>query len=243
MAMTVKLFGGSGGSPSMTMQTLIVPAENLSDVKLGAVPDATLQGKLTVAGDGKFDLKGIGVMLQGGEDGPMIPASGRVDESGAFLLKKVSAAKYELSLQNVPKGTYLKSVLWSGREKLGEPIDLSAGVSGDLQVILGTDGATFDAKVTRDDKPVNDAEVVLLPEDSGHRSTQTTRSASTDGSGHAAFKDVPPGNYLVFAWEKVEEGDWFDPVFVKSAANDATRITIAPKDNQHLDLKAIPPAK
>jgi hypothetical protein len=41
----------------------------------------------------------------------------------------------------------------------------------------------------------------------------------------------------------VEEGDWFDPVFVKSAANDATRITIAPKDNQHLDLKAIPPAK
>ena len=243
MAMTVKLFGGSGASPSMTMQTLIVPAENLSDVKLGAVPDATLQGKITVAGDGKFDLKGIGVMLQGGEDGPMIPASGRVDESGAFLLKKVSAANYELSLQNLPKGTYLKSVLWSGREKLGEPIDLSAGVSGDLQVILGTDGATFDAKVTRDDKPVNDAEVVLLPEDAGHRSTQTTRSASTDGSGHAAFKDVPPGNYLVFAWEKVEEGDWFDPVFVKAAANDATRITIAPKDNQHLDLKAIPPAK
>jgi hypothetical protein len=30
-----------------------------------------------------------------------------------------------------------------------------------------------------------------------------------------------------------QEGDWFDPVFVKAAANDATRITIAPKDNQH----------
>jgi hypothetical protein len=41
----------------------------------------------------------------------------------------------------------------------------------------------------------------------------------------------------------VEQGDWFDPAFVKAAANDATRITIGPKDNQHVELKAIPSSK
>jgi len=242
-AMTVQLFGNSGGSPAMTMQTLIVPSENLSDVKLGTVPEATLPGQITVADDGKVALKGIAVTLQGDEVGPLMPASGRVEDSGAFVLKKVATASYDLRLVNVPAGAYVKSVLWNGREKLGESLDFSAGVSGDLQVILGTDGATFDAKVTRDDKPVDDATVVLLPEDARHRNGQTTRSASTDGAGHVAFKDVRPGNYLAFAWEKVEEGDWFDPVFVKAAANDAVKVTIGSRDNQHVDLKAIPAAK
>jgi uncharacterized GH25 family protein len=241
-AMTVQLFGTSGGSPSMTMQTLIVPSENLSDVKLGTVPEASLAGRISVADDGKVALKGIAVTLAGGEDGPLMPASGRVEDSGAFVLKKVATARYDLSLVNLPAGAYMKSVLWNGREKLGESLDFSAGVSGDLQVILGTDGATFDAKVTRDDKPV-DATVVLLPEDAGRRNGQTTHSASTDGAGHVAFKDVRPGNYLAFAWEKVEEGDWFDPAFMKAAANDGLKVTMGSRDNQHVELKAIPAAK
>jgi len=240
-AMTVQLFGGgSGGSPAMTMQTLVVPSENLTDVKIGTVPEVKLSGKITVAGDSKVQLKQIAVMLEGDEDGMVMPASGRADDSGAFTLKRVATTKYQVSLTPVPAGTYLKSVLWSGREKLGETLDFSAGISGDLQLILGTDGGTFDAKVTKGDKPIRDATVVLLPEDAGRRSTHTTRSESTDDAGHVALKDVPPGKYLAFAWEKVEEGDWFDPAFVKAAANDAVRVTIGSKDNQHLDLKAIP---
>jgi uncharacterized GH25 family protein len=107
-------------------------------------------------------------------------------------------------------------------------------------VILGVDGGAFDAKVVEDDKPLNDATVVLLPEDAASRSEASTRSESTDDSGHVAFQDVPPGKYLVFAWEQVEDGDWFDPAFVKAATTYATRVTIAPRDKQHVDLKAIP---
>jgi len=236
-AMTVQLFGGS--RPSMTMQTLVVGNENLTGVKIGTVPEATLQGKIAVAGDGKVDLKGVTVILEGEEDGPTMPATGRVEESGSFVVKRVAPTKYEVSVSGVPAGAYLKSVLWNGREKLGEQLDLTAGVAGDLQVILAIDGAAFDAKVTRRDKPVNFATVVLLPEDAGHRSAHTTRSQSTDDAGHVAFKDVPPGKYLAFAWEKVEEGDWFDPAFIKAAANDAVRVTLGSRDNQHLDLKAI----
>ena len=239
MAMTMQL---NGSTPTMTMQPLIVPNENLSDVKLGAAAEGSVTGKVTVAGDGKIAIKGLGIMV-GGEDSPVMPATATVDESGAFTLKKISSAPYDLNLPRVPPGSYLKSVLWNGREKLGEPLDFSAGTTGDLQVILGTDGATFDAKVSRDDKPAADATVVLLPEDAGRRHPETTRTESTDDTGHATFKDVPPGNYLVFAWEKVEQGDWFDPAFVKAAANDAARVTIGPKDNQHVELKAIPAPK
>ena len=239
MAITMQM---GGSTPTMTMQPLIVPNENMVDVRLGASADGSLEGRMIVAGDGKVALKGLGVMLAG-EEMMVMPATATVDETGAFTLKKVSPAPYELTVPRVPPGAYLKSILWNGREKLGEPLNFSGGVSGDLQVFLGTDGAAFDAKVSSGDKPVSDATVVLLPEDAGRRHPETTRSESTDDSGHAAFKDVPPGTYLVFAWEKVEQGDWFDPAFVKAAANDATRITIGPKDNQHVELKAIPSSK
>ena len=240
-AMTVQLFGSASGKPAMTMQPLIVGTENMTGVKLGTTPEASLNGKVSVTGDGKVSLKGVFVMLGGDEDGALMPSTGRVEDSGAFTLKKVSPAIYRPEVSNIPAGAYLKSIQWNGREKLGEPLDLSAGVAGDIQVILATDGATFDAKVMHDDKPVRDVTVVLLPEDAGRRNPHNTKSEETSDTGHVVFKDVPPGNYLAFAWEKVEEGDWFDPVFIKAAAKDGVRVTLGSRDNQHLDLKSIPP--
>jgi hypothetical protein len=137
--------------------------------------------------EGECAVKGLSITPAGGEDAPVMPSSAAVDEAGAFALKKIASASNDLTLPHGPAGAYLKSVLWNGREKLGESFDFSAGAAGDLQVILGTGGAA---------------------------------SGGSRPARHAALKDVPPGNHLLFAWEKVEEGDWFDPAIVKAAAND-----------------------
>jgi protocatechuate 3,4-dioxygenase beta subunit len=227
----------------MIQQPLLVPNEDLVDVKLGAMTEGSLGGRVIVTGEGKAAVKGLEISLISDEAAAVMPVSARVDESGTFVLKKVLATTYELNISDVPEGAYLKSVLWNGKEKLGAPFDFTGGVAGDLQVFLGTDGGTFDVRVSRDDKPVSDATVVLLRDDASQRNPETTRSGETDESGHLVLKDVPPGNYLAFAWEKVEEGDWFDPVFLKGASDNAVRVTVAPKDNLHLDLKAIPAGK
>jgi uncharacterized GH25 family protein len=237
LAMTMQM---TGASPTMTMQPLIVPSENMTDVKLGVAAEGSLQGRVVVAGDGKVALKGVGIMLAGDEDAPVMPAMGTVTESGAFTLTKVASTPHLLSVSRVPPGAYLKSILWNGRDILGQPLDLSAGTGGDLQVVLGTDGGKLDASVSHDDKPVSDATVVLLPEDPSRRYPETTHSEETDDTGHAAFKDVPPGNYLLFAWEKVDEGAWFDPAFVKALASEATKVTIGPKESQRVEIKVIP---
>jgi uncharacterized GH25 family protein len=237
LAMTMQM---TGASPTMTMQPLIVPSENMTDVKLGVAAEGSLQGRVVVAGDGKVALKGVGIMLAGDEDAPVMPAMGTVTESGAFTLTKVASTPHLLSVSRVPPGAYLKSVLWNGRDILGQPLDLTAGTGGDLQVVLGIDGGKLDASVSHDDKPVSDATVVLLPEDPSRRYPETTHSEETDDTGHAAFKDVPPGNYLLFAWEKVDEGAWFDPAFVKALAREATKVTIGPKESQRVEIKVIP---
>ena len=224
----------------MIQQPMIVPNENLSEVKLGVVVQGTIRGRINLAGDGKVALKSLMVSLIADEDAPVMPSVAAVDDSGSFLLKKVAATTYGLNVQDVPAGAYLKSVLWNGKEKLGETLDFTSGFSGDLQVFLGTDGGKFDVTVSRDDKPVSDATVVLLPEDPSKRNPENTRSESTDDAGHATFQDVPPGNYLAIAWEKAEDGDWFDPAVLKAAGDYAVRVSIGSKDNQHGDLKAMP---
>jgi hypothetical protein len=223
----------------MTHQPLFVPNENLSDVRLGVVTEGTVQGRLNVVGDGKVVLKGLMASLNGAGEALVMPSSGMVDEAGVFALKKVTAAQYEFSMPRVPDGAYLKSVLWNGKEKLGEPFEFGGEGTGELQVFLGTDGGAFDVKVARDDKPVEDATVVLLPADPARRNPQTTKQQSTDDAGRAAFKDVPPGDYLAVAWEKVEEGDWYDPEVIKAAGTNAVKVTIGAKDHQHAELKAI----
>jgi len=236
VAMTMQL---GGGTPSVSMQPVMVAEENVTGLKLGSAADGSLAGKVILAGDAKVTLKGLRIMLAGSEEMPIMPASASVDEAGAFTLTKVATTIYTVNVPTVPPGAYLKSVLWNGRDILGQPLDLSAGASGGLQVVLSGDGATFDAAVMHDDKPVPDATVVLLPEDASRRYPETTRSESSDAQGHAVFKDVAPGKYLAFAWEKVDEGAWYDPAFVKDAASAATTVTLGAKEGQHAEVKVI----
>lgn len=236
MLMTMQM---GGSKPSISMQPLVVPEEGLTNVKAGTQPDKTIQGKIVVSGDGKVDLKGLKVMLEGDETMPTMPAIGTTNESGAFTVK-VGPSPYQLVLSNPRPGTYLKSVTMNGRETLGKPLDFSSG-AGDVVIVLGTDGGKVDATVSLSDKPIFDATVVLVAADPGQRFSETTKSASTDELGKVTIKDVAPGDYLVFAWEKVEnEGQWLDPDFLKPLEKQAARVTVGSKGAESVQLKAIP---
>jgi uncharacterized Zn-binding protein involved in type VI secretion len=237
--MTVQM---SGSKPSITMQPLVVPNEGLPNVKLGNQTERAIQGRIVAAGDGKVEVKDLTVMLEGDETMSGMPVIGRTTESGAFTLK-AAPAPYRLVLSLVPPGTYLKSVTLNGRETLGKLLDLSAGAgAGDVEVTLGTDGGQVDATVSLSDKPLFDATVVLIPADPSRRFLETTKSESTDETGHAIVKDVPPGDYLVLAWEKVESGEWFDPDILKAVEKQAAHVTVGSKSTGKVELKAIPRA-
>jgi hypothetical protein len=133
----------------------------------------------------------------------------------------------------------LKAVTLNGRDAFGHPLDFAAG-GGELALTLGTDGGSVDASILLGDKSLFDATVVLLPVDPARRLPETTRSESSDQGGHAKFKDVPPGDYLVCAWEKVEDGEWFDPDTAKAIEKQAVRVTVGAGGSEKVEVKAIP---
>src|SRR5450759_913033 len=173
----------------------------------------------------------------------VMPATGKADETGAFTLQHVVPAAYELAFPFIPEGAYLKSVDFNGREALGKELDCTGLTTGTLRVLLGTDGGKVEGHVSREDKPAADATVVIVPTDPNRRFPETVRRGSSDATGRLTLKDVPPGDYLAFAWEKVEDEAWYDPDFLKTVQSQAVKVQIGPKATEQVELKLIPAVK
>ena len=239
-AITVQM---QGSSPKMSMQTLVVPDHSVENVVLGARREASIQGTVVVDGDAKVTLEWFPISLTPAEGLAVMPAYAKADKTGAFKLEGVTPAAYDLMLSLSPAGTYLRSVMFNDREALGQALDCSAITAGTLRIVLGTNGGKVEAHVSRDDKPAPNATVVLVPADPSRRFPATVRRGVSDETGHIALKDVPPGDYLAFAWEEVEDGMWFDADFVKAAQGHAVKVQVGPKANEEIQLKLLPASK
>lgn len=226
-----------GGSPKMSMIPLFVPDKNVDDLRLAPKPDGAIQGGVTVDSGDKVSLKTLSVMLSADEEVALMPSHATVDDSGKFTLEHVTPAVYDVNVSGLPKGTYLKSVTFNGREVLGEPIDCSAAAAGNLHVVLGGDPGKLEVTVLNGEKRAAGARVVLLPADPAHRVPVAVQEGTTADSGQVTLDDVPPGEYLALAWQKVEEDQWLDPDFVKKYEDRAVKVRVASKGSDKIELK------
>ena len=66
------------------------------------------------------------------------------------------------------------------------------------------------------------------------RHIQTRRTGQT---GTYDLRGLPPGDYYVIAVEDVEQGEWFDPAYLDSVKDKATRVTLRDGDKKTQDLR------
>ncbi|MGA2216118.1 MAG: hypothetical protein ABSH31_22790, partial [Bryobacteraceae bacterium] len=70
-----------------------------------------------------------------------------------------------------------------------------------------------------------------------------TRSGFSNEKGEFKIKDVPPGNYKVFAWEDVPVGAPQDPDFRKPFEKQSAAIRMASNGHEKVQLTAIAKAQ
>ena len=240
---TVMTMQMQGSNPKISMQSIAVADKNVENVVLGARREAKIQGRVAVDGDGKVRVEGFMVSLTASDGIAVMPATAKADKSGAFTVDQVTQAAYDLTLPMAPQGTYVKSVTFNGREALGQVLDLTAITAGTLTITLGTDGGKVAVKATKDDLPAASASVVLVPAEASRRVPQNVAQGKSDGGGQVTLNDVPPGDYLAFAWAEVENGLWFDEVFLKAAQTQAVRVQVRPKGSEEVQLRLLPAVK
>jgi len=93
-------------------------------------------------------------------------------------------------------------------------------------------GGTIEGRVFDEDKkPATNAKVVLVPDSSRRKRGDLYKNASADDQGRYRLSGLAPGTYKVFAWERIEDGAWQDPDFIKLYENLGRQVRI--QEDQH----------
>jgi len=156
---------------------------------------------------------------------------GVVQADGTFQIARVFPGDYSLRADGLAAGYYLISALQRGRDVLAggaHPGD------GDLQITLGSDGATVTGRVlAADDAAVPDATVLLIPSDGG----QPLMVQSDQAGAYRFNAGVRPGEYkLAAATDRVGSGAP-DPVIAARIAANGIQLTLGPRESRTVDAR------
>ncbi len=168
------------------------------------------------------------------------PVAARVAADGSFTLEHLSpTAEYDIAVDNLPPGYYVKSISSNGRNLLGggapapgQPLRISAGpATDDLSVhVTGAGDAVG-------------AEVVLVPNVPLRRRVDRYFTGFTDQNGELQLTGLAPGDYTAYAFEQIERGAYYALAYNPSAENRfrerAVPVTVGGSGGKSIQLRLI----
>jgi beta-lactamase regulating signal transducer with metallopeptidase domain len=166
---------------------------------------------------------------------------GAVDAQGNYVYDNVPDSHTQVYVNGLPDSFYLKSASFEGQETIHTGFEVTETGRHRLDLIVSGDGAEIDGvALDSQDKPVGEATVALVPADPALRSSpRLYKSTNVAQNGQFSLKSIPPGKYLIYAWESVEDGAWFDPDFMARYEKLGESVSLDANDHQTLNLKLL----
>lgn len=159
---------------------------------------------------------------------PTPVASTPIEENGTFTLERVSPGKYQLNVASLPQGFYVKSARFGGQEALRAGLDLSAGVGGELAIVLSNKPAEIAGAIVAENAESRAGFLVTLwtknPEPGS--TNNGVRTVYTDQNGGFRFRNLPPGEYLTAAWEEADPQLVLSRDFLSQFTSDASTVSL-----------------
>jgi beta-lactamase regulating signal transducer with metallopeptidase domain/protocatechuate 3,4-dioxygenase beta subunit len=166
---------------------------------------------------------------------------GAVDAQGNYVDDNVPASHTQVYVNGLPDSFYLKSASLEGQETIHTGFEVTGTGRRRLDLVVSGDGAQLGGVVSdSNDKPVSEATVALVPADPALRSSpRLYKSTDVAHNGQFSLKSIPPGKYLIYAWESVEDGAWFDPDFMARYEKLGESVSLDASDHQTVNLKLL----
>jgi len=223
--------------------TVEVSDANVTGIKLPIGKGMDVTGHIRIEGKPNQDVAKIQASLEPREGSSLVGLmpgvdSARIGADGTYVFRNVPDATYSINFSPLPSGYYLKAT--NGGE-VPETITLGHGHASSIpELTLSQTSASISGSVTNDGQPAAGATVVLLPSSSrqGHSHRYTT--SLTDKTGHFTFRDVPPGDYTLIAWEDVAKESLGDPEFLQQYEDRGEAVHVEDSAQNGLQLEAIP---
>lgn len=225
-------------------QEIEVGSADIEGIELVLAPGITLQGRVEIERGGAdlIKLDGTRVLLQPEEDMPLGGSgSDRVGDDGAFQLRNLSPGRFTVRLVRQPDGGYLKAARLGDQDVLSGGLMLHPGsAGGTLHLVVSPFGGQVDGVVLdRDKRPFAGAAVVLVPEESKRNREDLFFQQSSDQDGRFSFRGVPPGDYKLFAWDKIDYGVYRDPAFLERYEDEGAKVSVKERSQEVAELKLL----
>jgi protocatechuate 3,4-dioxygenase beta subunit len=233
-----------GDRAANARQAIDVGNTNVDDIVLTLIPGVELAGQIKAEGPEGTNLSNIFITLQvhaqaGVDYGPQ--PNGRVQDGGRFTLTQVSQDRYDVFVNGLPDGYYVKSIRAGDIEVRDSGLDMTSGSPGPLTVTIAPGAGQIQGVVLNDkQEPAAAALVALIPDDAQRRERRDSyHIAGTDQYGKFALKSIDPGEYKLYAWDDIESGAYSDPDFVKPFESQAVTMSIRENSRETAQLKLI----
>jgi hypothetical protein len=238
---------GSGDQEVSAIQRIEIPSVITAPpqgygVSVNLSPPLAVGGRLFVESSGVADLRGASVALISTDPDLPSPRSVLVQPDAQFVLNGMVPGSYVLGMSNLPLDLYLKAARFGQDDILEKPLALSArDEPQSLQILLGSDGGRVQAVANNDKRELHPGTIfVLVPEMALRSRRERYRLATSGQDGRAMLRGIPPGNYKLFAWERVEPYAYLNANFLRAYEDFGVPVRIASGDNPPVAVRLIP---
>ena len=229
------------GKQCFGRQALEVADADIDGVTLSVAPGVEIKGRVHVEGQSDSNLGSLTVILNPKNTNMPFGSSAtdHVEPDGSFLLKNTYDNDYEVSVSNLPENYFMKSARLDGVDVLtaGVTVDTKQA-PGSLEIVVSSNGAGIDGVISKDQQPFQGATVALVPDPPHRGERRLFKSTTTDQNGHFVLQGLSPGDYKVFAWEKIEPGAYTSTEFLQPYENlgESVHVTEGSTNSVQVDL-------
>jgi hypothetical protein len=203
-----------------------------------------IEGRVVVEGDAAPATAPFRVYLVPGDDLP-VPGAGEPDATTdpnlRFRLPCVLPGVWDIGIEPVPKGGYLKAMYLGDLDVLAEEMVIGPDAPPPLQIVLSTRGARLTGRV-ESDPPLAQKQVtaLLVPQGCLRPVLAPHRIEATREDGRFEMAGLRPGSYKLFAFESFDVSAWLNPDFLKPFESFGVEVELAEGESAESNVPLIP---
>jgi hypothetical protein len=193
------------------------PASNTSDLSVSLQPADSSAGVAVYNQVGKFQPT--------------------IEPDGSFVIPAVPEAKYRLqptvsfalTAADLPRNAYVADVRQGGSSIYDDGLHIGTTLPGSIEVLIRTDGSEIQGTVARADQQPLPAEttVVLVAPLNRRQNPALYKTEFSDAQGKFSIRGVPPGQYKLFAFERIPAGAHLNTDFMKAYEDRGVSIAVS----------------
>lgn len=187
--------------------------------------ELTLHPERAINLSGRVELEGGGTpstpfhirLVPGGFPPGRRDIDASVKPDGAFTVANVTPGIWDIGVDPIPAGGFLKSMRLGDQDVLTGDMLIDAATQDELNVVVSARGAVVSGTVHVPSgvRRSPRAAVLLAPAGKFAHVLSYYKPASSDDTGHYEIKGVTPGLYQLYAFEELDPQAWEDPGFLK----------------------------